>query len=179
MAGMEFSMDVAPEMRVWISPSLIEANYILSLSRLELQDVIRLELDANPALEMEEKHVCSNCGGILEGYYCPNCMMTQEEKPQEDSWEDFPEQMYTLSSPRSREDSDEFDPMTLVANEMTVPEQILSDVATLSQNSDFFLAEYLINSMDERGFIPHSDEEIARETGRSTEEVARVIGYIQ
>jgi RNA polymerase sigma-54 factor len=179
MAGMDFSMDVSPEMRVWISPSLIEANYILSLSRLELQDVIRQELDANPALEMDEKLVCSSCGGILEGNYCPNCMMSQEEKPQEDSWEDYPEQMYTLSAPKSREDSDEFDPMTLVANEMTVPEQILSDVATLSQNGDHSLAEYLINSLDERGFITQSVDEIAAETNRDPDEVNRVIEHIQ
>jgi RNA polymerase sigma-54 factor len=179
MAGMEFSMDVSPEMRVWISPSLIEANYILSLSRLELQDVIRQELDANPALEMDEKHICSSCGGILEGNYCANCMMSQEEKPQEESWEDFPEQMYTLSAPKSREDSDEFDPMTLVANEMTVPEQILSDVATLSHNGDLFLSEYLINSLDERGFISQSVDEIAAETGRTPDEINRVIENIQ
>jgi RNA polymerase sigma-54 factor len=179
MAGMEFSMDVSPEMRVWISPSLIEANYILSLSRLELQDVIRQELDVNPALEMDEKLVCSSCGGVLEGSYCPNCMMSQDEQPREESWEDFPEQMYTLSSPKSREDSDEFDPMTLVANEMTPTEQILSDVATLSHNGDLTLAAYIVNSLDERGFISLSIDEIVAETGRDEEEVNRVIDNIQ
>jgi RNA polymerase sigma-54 factor len=179
MAGMEFSMDVSPEMRVWISPSLIEANYILSLSRLELQDVIRQELDVNPALEMDEKLVCSMCGGVLEGSYCANCMMSQDEQPQEESWEDFPEQMYTLSSPKSRDDSDEFDPMTLVANEMTVTEQILSDVATLSHNGDLTLAAYIINSLDERGFISQSVSDIVEETGRDEGEVNRVIENIQ
>jgi RNA polymerase sigma-54 factor len=179
MAGMDFSMDISPEMRVWISPSLIEANYILSLSRMELQDVIQQELEVNPALEMDEKHVCASCGGILEGNYCPNCMMSQEEKPQEDSWEDYPEQMYTLSAPRSREDSDEFDPMTLVANGMSVQEQILSDVATLSHNGDQFLAEYIINSLDEHGFISQSVDEIAAETNRSPDEIDRVITNIQ
>jgi RNA polymerase sigma-54 factor len=179
MAGMDFSMDISPEMRVWISPSLIEANYILSLSRMELQDVIQQELEVNPALEMDEKHVCTSCGGILEGNFCPNCMMSQEEKPQEDSWEDYPEQMYTLSAPRSREDSDEFDPMTLVANGMSVQEQILSDVATLSHNGDHFLAEYLINSMDEHGFITQSAEEIAAETNRDADEITKVIKNIQ
>lgn len=178
MAGMDYSMDLSPEMRVWISPSLIEANYILSLSRLELQDVIRQELDANPALEMDEKHVCSSCGGILEGNFCPNCLVTQEEKPQEESWEDFPEQMYTLS-PRTRDDSDEFDPMTLVANEKTVTEQILSDVSTLCHNGDMAVAEYLIDSLDERGFITSSANEIAAVTGRDPDEINRVIENIQ
>jgi RNA polymerase sigma-54 factor len=178
MASMDYSMDIAPEMRVWISPSLIEANYILSLSRMELQDVIRQELDANPALEMEDKLVCSSCGGILEGNFCPNCLINQEEKPKDESWEDYPEQMYTLS-PRSRDDGDEFDPITLVANEKTVSEQILSDVSTLCQNGDLSVAEYVIDSLDERGFITSDIEEIAQACGRSTEEVTTVIENIQ
>lgn len=179
MAGMEFSMDVSPEMRVWISPSLIEANYILSLSRMELQNVIQQELESNPALEMDEKEVCATCGGILEGNFCHNCMLTQEEQqPEQESWEDFPEQMVTLS-PRNRDDSDEFDPLTLVANEKTVPQQILSDVSTLCQNGDLTVAEYLINTFDERGFITMSTEEVAASTGRPPEEVERVVENIQ
>jgi RNA polymerase sigma-54 factor len=31
--GMDAGMDLSAEMRTWVSPSLIEANYILSLSR--------------------------------------------------------------------------------------------------------------------------------------------------
>jgi RNA polymerase sigma-54 factor len=181
MASLEYQMDISPEMRAWISPSLIEANYILSLSRQELQSVIQQELEENPALEMDEKLVCSSCGGVLEGNYCPTCLINQEEQSQqEESWEDFPEQMYTLSPPSSNNhDNDDFDPMTLVANERTVTEQILSDVSTLCLNGDLRIAEFMINSMDERGFITADVEEIAAATKRPVGEIERVVHNIQ
>ena len=178
MASFEYTMDISPEMRAWISPSLIEANYILSLSRQELQNVIQQELEANPALEMDEKLVCSSCGAVLEGSFCSNCLIDQEEQPQEESWEDFPEQMYTLSPP-SNTDNDDFDPMTLVANEQTVPEQIISDVATLCHNGDLRIAEFLVNSMDERGFITADIDEIAAATKRPVSEIERIVQNIQ
>jgi RNA polymerase sigma-54 factor len=178
MASMDLTYDVSPEMRVWISPSLIEANYILSLSRMELQNVIRQELEANPALEMEDKMICSMCGAVLEGSFCPNCLVSQDEHEPEESWEDYPEQLYS-ASPRTRDDDDEFDPMTLVAQEQTVSEQILSDVATLCQNGDLSIAEHLINSFDERGFITADLNEIAQRLRRPIDEVERVVQNIQ
>jgi RNA polymerase sigma-54 factor len=169
-------------MRAWISPSLIEANYILSLSRMELQNVIRQELEANPALEMADKMICSLCGAVLEGSFCPNCMVDQDEdeydRDDEESWEDYPEQMYTATNP-SREDSDDFDPMTLIAQDITVPEQILRDVATLCQNGDLSVAAYLIDSFDERGFITADLEEVAARFRRPIEDVESTLEKIQ
>ncbi|MFO7271598.1 RNA polymerase factor sigma-54 [Sphaerobacter thermophilus] len=178
MPGMDVSMDLSPEMRVWISPSLIEANYILSLSRMELQEVIKQELEANPALEMEEREICPVCGGVIEGGYCPTCLIDQREQHPEEPFEDYPEQLYTAVS-RERDDSDDFDPMTLVASEQTLQEQILSDVATLCQNGDLSVAEYLVNSLDERGFIDVDLDDVAARFGRPREYVDRVIEYIQ
>lgn len=178
MAGMEVGYDLSPEMRTWISPSLIEANYILSLSRMELQEVIKQELDANPALEMDEKQICPVCGGVLEGSFCANCMIDHQQERVDESFEDYPEQMYN-SVTRTRDDSDDFDPMTLVASELTLPEQILSDVATLCQNGDLRVAEYLIGCLDDQGFIAADVDEVALLFNKTPEYVERVIGYIQ
>ncbi len=179
MPGMEVGYELNPEMRLWVSPSLIEANYILSLSRMELQGVIEQELDENPALEMEDNQVCPICGAVMEGSYCPNCLITQKDDDRsEESFEDFPEQLYTAPPP-SRGDSDDFDPMTLVASEQTLEQQILSDVSTLCQNGDLRVAEYLVGSLDERGFISASVEEVCILFNVSPEYVEKVIQKIQ
>ncbi|HET7037035.1 MAG TPA: RNA polymerase factor sigma-54 [Thermomicrobiaceae bacterium] len=180
MAGMDIGYELTPEMRVWISPSLIEANYILSLSRMELQDVIKQELEANPALEMEDKQICPVCGGVIEGSFCPTCMINQaqESERSEESYEDYPETLYSSIS-RTRDDGDDFDPMTLVASELTLPEQILSDVATLCHNGDLAVAEYLVGSLDDRGFITLDLDDVARRFGRTRDYVERVVGFIQ
>lgn len=179
MPGMDVGYELNPEMRLWVSPSLIEANYILSLSRTELQEVIRQELNENPALEMEDKPTCPICGAVMEGSYCPNCLVGPEQGHDDEAFEDFPEQLYTGSAPSSRGDSDDFDPMTLVASELTLEQQILSDVSTMCVNGDLRVAEYLVRSLDERGFIAADMEEVAILFNVTPEYVDEVIKKIQ
>ncbi len=178
MSRMDVGYEFSPDMKLWVSPSLIEANYILSLSRMELQEVIEQELNENPALEMEEHHVCPVCGGIMEGSVCSNCLLTQNEERNDEPFEDFPEQLYSPPSP-SRGDSDDFDPMTLVASEQTLEEQILSDVSTLCHNGDLRVAAYLVGSIDERGFISASNDEVCALFSVSSEYVDEVVNKIQ
>jgi RNA polymerase sigma-54 factor len=110
MTAMETRIDLGQEMRPWVSPSLIEANHILSLSRQELQEAIQIELFNNPALEMdEERDACPLCGGLLEGTFCPTCLISQRtDDGTAENFEDFPEQLATATV--GREDGDEFDP---------------------------------------------------------------------
>jgi RNA polymerase sigma-54 factor len=78
---METGFDLSQEMRSWVSPSLIEANYILSLSRQELQQAVAAEMESNPALEIEDLLTCPTCGNVLEGAFCPVCLVSQRERP--------------------------------------------------------------------------------------------------
>lgn len=151
MARMEAGYDLNIEQRPWVSPSLIEANYILSLSRQELEAVINQELDSNPALEVSDEQVCPRCGGVLEGTYCATCMIQHSEAPERDSWEDFPEVAYQTSV--TRDDSDEFDPMTLVGGSVSLRDRIALDLPTLVDGELLSIAEYLLDSLDERGYI--------------------------
>ena len=138
MPGMEVGYDLNPEMRLWVSPSLIEANYILSLSRMELQEVIEQELEENPALEMEEKQVCPNMRRSDGRILLPQLLGDSEgRRARTMNRSRTIQSSCTLRrSAPSRSDSDEFDPMTLVASEQTLEQQILSDVSTLCQNGD-------------------------------------------
>lgn len=175
--SMEASLDMAPEMRTWVSPSLIEANYILSLSRQELQEVIREELFANPALEMEEKETCPVCGGVVDGQFCPTCLVSQQTEPAEKSYDDFPE-ILTQQSDNGIAD-DDFDPMTLIASEASLNEQMLSDVRTLLHEDEVSIAEWLIESLDERGYLTCTLEEAARELQAPLVTVEEVLMLVQ
>jgi RNA polymerase sigma-54 factor len=180
MAWMETGYDINQEMRPWISPSLIEANHILSLSQQELQDAIAAEMDANPALEIEERTTCPTCGGILEGNFCPNCLTTQEPQTREeriDSFDDFAES--NASGNVLRDDDPEFDPMTLIATGMSVPDQILLDARAILDEREHPIAEYLVESLDERGFLTVSLEDVAKVFSVPLEEVQEVLDVIQ
>ncbi len=105
MAWMETGYEYSQEMRPWVSPSLIEANYILSLSQQELQQVIATEMEANPALELDERPTCPVCNNVLDGSYCPVCLTRQEPAGTNESlesYDDYSDQMITPRPGRGR-----------------------------------------------------------------------------
>ncbi|MBA3527929.1 MAG: RNA polymerase sigma-54 factor [Propionibacteriaceae bacterium] len=174
---MESRFDLGHDMRPWVSPSLIEANHILSLSRQELQEVINAELNSNPALEMDEGEVCPLCGGLLDGSYCPTCLISSTSIGEQEAYEDYPEQMTTATT--LREDTDDFDPMTLVAAEISLPDQILTDARTILDPEEYPIAEYLVDALDDRGFLGCSLPEVANLTQRPLEAIESVLEVIQ
>lgn len=175
--GMEAAMDMSQEMRAWVSPSLIESNYILSLSRQELQEVIREELLANPALEIEDKETCPVCGGQVDGQFCPTCLVSQHSEVAEKSYDDFPE-ILTQQTEHGIAD-DDFDPMTLIASERSLNEQMLSDVRTLLNDDEVPVAEWLIESLDERGYLSTSLGEVAAQFELPVETVEEILLLLQ
>ncbi len=174
---MDVGMDMSAEMRAWVSPSLIEANYILSLSRQELQEVIRDEMLANPALEMEDKEICPLCGGVVDGPFCPICLTNQQMEHQETSYEDHPEIMTQQTANGIAED--DFDPLTLIASEASLSDQILSDARTLLEDDEIAIAEYLVQSLDERGYLTMSTRAVAKVFGVAEEMVEEILLMIQ
>lgn len=174
---MDAGIDMSAEMRTWVSPSLIEANYILSLSRQELQEVIREEMLANPALEMDEKEICPLCGGVVDGPFCPVCLTNQQTEQRETSYEDHPE-VLTQQSPNGIAD-DDFDPMTLIASEASLSEQILSDLSTLLDDGEMPIAEYLVESLDERGYLTIALATVAATFNVSEDAVAAILSLVQ
>ena len=183
MTWMETGYEYGQEMRPWISPSLIEANYILSLSQQELQEAINLEMAENPALEIEERQVCPTCGSILDGSFCPTCLTTQKVDLGEqasdsiDSYDDYAEEY--ASGNLLRDDDPEFDPMTLVASGLSVQDQILADARLMLDPLEHGMAEYIVESLDDRGLLPVPLEMIAREFNCDVDTVQSVLEVIQ
>ena len=180
MAWMETGFEYGQEMRPWVSPSLIEANYILSLSQQELQNVIEAEMAQNPALEIEERSTCPACETILEGNFCPTCRASQDALPQTESLDSMDDNLEPPASNTSlREDDPEFDPMTLVASNVSVLEQIHLDVRMTLDEDEHDLATYLIESLDERGFLTVPTKDIAEIFHVTDEQVGQVLEVIQ
>jgi RNA polymerase sigma-54 factor len=174
---MDLGIDLSQELRPIISPSLIEANYILSLSQLELQEAIRQELLANPALELDERAICPTCGGILDATFCPTCRLSHQAERRETSYEDYPEVLTQQTAQGFSED--DFDPLTLVATELGLREQILSDASTLLRDDDLPIAAWLIDCLDDRGYLATSLAAVAAEFGVPEERVERILELIQ
>lgn len=180
MAGMETGFEFSQEMRPWVSPSLIEANYILSLSQQELQNVIEAEMLQNPALELEDRSTCPVCDTVLEGNYCATCRANQNKSDLTESFDSMDDNIEPpVSNASLREDDPEFDPMTLIASNVSVIDQIHTDAHLALDEHEQVIADYLVESLDDRGFLTVPITEIAEQLGASAEHIVSVLEVVQ
>ena len=61
-----------------IDPKVIQANNILQLSGVELQQAVEQELAENPALEQEDEEPCTGCE--LAPFLCKDCQYNKQRE---------------------------------------------------------------------------------------------------
>ncbi|MBA3331882.1 MAG: RNA polymerase factor sigma-54 [Actinobacteria bacterium] len=176
---LEFSQDLGAHQSMKVSPRLVAASYILELSSQELQQQIATELSENPALELVDVPTCQVCGSELQGSICPWCI--QRQKGEEISRLDSDADQYddlSASSPDQGLD-DDFDPLTQVASEETLAERLLLELGSLLEERDLPIAEYLVGSLDDKGYLSTSVEEVQYELDVEEERVREVLRLLQ
>src|SRR5438270_7079890 len=139
---MEMNQDQMQVLQARVSPRLIAANHILEMSSQELKDAISSELDENPALDMVDVKPCPTCGQPIEGDACPRCSRKQEETPPLDPTEQYLANLAWNSTTVSRDE--EFDPLTLVAAQVSLEEKLLMDLGAMPDLGDMQIAEYIV-----------------------------------
>ncbi len=170
MMDMSMGMQMAPQMQMKASPALIALNNMLILSTLELQQMIQQELEENPALELTEpqEELCQRCGRPFTGATCMHCLQ---------------EDMRTIEADRDDYtgpvEDDEFDPLMLVAAPPSLGESLVRDLRASLPHEDHFIAEYLIGSLDDQGYLEGSLDDLAANIGIDVERAERVLHKLQ
>jgi DNA-directed RNA polymerase specialized sigma54-like protein len=79
MMDMTMGMGMLPQQQMKVSPSLITLNAMLTLSTIELHQLVQQELSENPALEQVEmdEAPCPVCGRPQMNGICPFCVQEQ------------------------------------------------------------------------------------------------------
>ncbi|HEU4327650.1 MAG TPA: RNA polymerase factor sigma-54 [Roseiflexaceae bacterium] len=170
MMDMSMGMGFLPQQQMKASPALIALNNMLVLSTLELQQLVQQELEENPALEQMEsdESLCSRCGRPMSGMTCIYCLhedMRLAEAEREDS----------SGVPAD----DEFDPLLAIAAPVSLQESLQRDLHIALPQSEHFIADYLLGSLDEQGFLEGDIEEIATVLRTETERVETVLHRLQ
>ena len=183
---MDFSFELNVEQSARVSPTLIAVNHVLALSSQELQALIKQEAEENPALDLIEHQTCARCGEVLAHGACRGCLRRTSDTSHEDDAGDS----FDFSSLGYRDDelrgafsslpeNDEFDPVSLVAAEASMDERFMLDVRSVIASEDFPIAEYLLGSLDDRGFLMSETAAIAEQMGVAIERVDAVLGVMQ
>ncbi|HLH22633.1 MAG TPA: RNA polymerase factor sigma-54 [Chloroflexota bacterium] len=174
---LDLSQDTSLLQTVKVSPRLVAANYILELSSLELQQAINEELNDNPALELVDIPTCPVCGTELQGSVCPRCLQRQKS---DDVLPRSGEVTYEENlQPQQSAGDDDFDPLTQVASEQTLAEVLLSELGTLLDDEDIPIAEYLVGSLDDKGYLSCTVDEAAYELEVDVRRVRHVLSVLQ
>ncbi len=173
---MEFGFDVVQEQRPRHLPRLIEANYLLHLSAQELQGLISTELADNPALELDEDVICPNCGMPLESGACSNCVIIDPAGPTLTQSDDVD---WSEVSNTSASGESDLDPMALITDGNDDRAMLVMDLRAALPETSALLAEALVESLDERGFVTLSLEEITRIAGVSQDEAEEGLAVLR
>jgi len=179
---LDLGQDFSPSQTLKVSPRLVAANYILELSSQELQQQIATELNDNPALELVEIPTCRVCGTELQGSICPRCIQRQKGSSSTSSYtQETRGYGYDEGNDgRNRSpDDEEFDPLTRVASEQTLAEKLLMDMGAALPEEDMPIAEYLVGSLDEKGYLSIKIEDVAYEMSVPVDKVRAVLRVLQ
>jgi RNA polymerase sigma-54 factor len=180
-------MEMKPSLNLSLRPALImtprlqQALKLLQVPTLELQQILKQEMIQNPLLE-EVDEVTENEDLAKED--SPEEKANEEaEDPAEDDPIDWSEYMQDGALDRvyvpQQETSVEFLEKVPITR-TSLAESLLEQLHFLALSPrDLMLAEFLIGSLDERGWLATPLEDVAQSTGQPVELCERILKVIQ
>jgi RNA polymerase sigma-54 factor len=130
-----------------VTAQLAQTMTFLQLPTAELEDALTAELANNPALELVTAGRCLNCGRRLKGSSCPICI-----RPPAGS----ADPVVSLTARTSQRENDAARETAELAAPEPLAEYILRQIAPALDMSDRPVAVYLLNRLDEHGFLPET-----------------------
>lgn len=172
---MSLHLEQRLEGQLKITPQLIIANEVLAMSSAELEQAVAQEVEQNPVLEVIEHEHCPLCGNPLRGSHCPYC--AGRTPPRRDAWEQEGWNYRDYRTLDSAEEDD--DPISRVPGETTLAEYLTWQIRPALPAEDHLIAQYLIDSLDDHGYLTVSAEDVAANLGVARDRVQRVIAELQ
>jgi RNA polymerase sigma-54 factor len=161
-----------------IDPKIILANTILQLNSVELIQSIQQELIENPALEAIEETGCD--GNCINPALCPYCsVLVDTQAPVAPPLSTIGFDHEDPSVPDLYPVDDDFDPVGNLEAEMTLAEHLCSQLRTALSAADYPIGEYLVSSLDAKGWLSECPATIASDLQVPEADVMRVLRVLQ
>lgn len=180
-----YDLKIEQSQKLVMTPELIQAIRILQFNTQELEAYVQEELMSNPVLEQafaESSGQDADDGSDGQDL-AANESGSQDE--QEIDWQEFlRDRQYDDISYRSHEyrdpDKQENDYEQYTTSTEMLSEHLMIQMDITAKNPEIIaLGEYIIESLDENGYMTLSREEIADAAGASIEKVDRTVELIQ
>ena len=144
---------------------LAQTMTLLNMNTEELLQMIDSELANNPALEIETTRRCPSCGRELSGNeVCPVCSVRKSAEDSDTIVFLSPLREFTteFTSPRVAKSDEDIEYADFQAGELTLNDYLLDQLRTECTPIQLEIAEHLISSLDDKGFLTANLFEIAR-----------------
>jgi len=176
------------EQRLVLSPQMQQAIYLLQVPLQELSTIIRTEMVQNPLLEeLQEQREVVDMEEVETGEGQESSEPEFQEEidrlaAMDDEWKEYFFQDQSFS--RARYYSPEEDKRNFMENSITRSETLFEHLlkqlnTSLVSDREKMIGEAIIGNIDENGYLTESLEEIALESGITSEEAAAALALIQ
>jgi RNA polymerase sigma-54 factor len=150
---------------VRIDPRIVLGSHLLRLTQVDLVQAIDAELAENPALEQLQEDVEPIANDDILKSLAPSQLKLQSED-------------YEFSR-SSSEDENYSDWVDFTPSKPSLRDHLIVQVLPMLPDHLADLGNYLVDSLNEKGYLEEPDEEIALATGRQMEEVALAVAVLQ
>lgn len=184
-----------PDHALRVSARLVTSSAILHLSADELEHTVTQEQIENPALEVREQRICLFCGAAMQGTQCASCGSSVQAseasfpagEPSDETWGEaaWPQwsEHHLYDSDNygwlEHDEDEEADPLARIPMGQTLAETLLQQLEALVPPDDEPIAEQLVGSLNERGYLEISVQEIATHLEVPPQRVEYVLSQLQ
>jgi len=160
-----------------LTPQLIQSLQLLQIPKLELATELRTELEQNPMLELVEPEL-------------PEEELGEGLDDELEDWDKFADELkiYGSQLPENDPDEEEPDPYFGKSKQKSLYEFLTEQLMLTTTNDRFSkLGEFVIGNLDEKGFLPMSNEELLESAQRleivdpppAEDEIEQTVAMIQ
>ena len=165
---LSYNLTLEQSQKLIMTPELRQAIQLLQYNSLELNDYLSRELEENPMLEMEKPVLDVESVDI-------------DNKDGDIDWKEYIEK-YDDISYKSEIDKNtkEYNLESFISYTPTLKEHLLSQLTMITiDDKDKKVAEYIINNIDDNGYLIASIEEIAAMMKVSAEKAEEALAIVQ
>ena len=159
-------------------PEHIIGKAVLKMSLTELQEFVQAAVCENPALSPEEGRLCPVCGSPLAESICVTCGSTvmTDGDPEPAGGDDWRNYQRAASA-----DWDEafLEPFSRVASPTRLADHLMEQVRTYLRKEDVRVGEFIVDCLDEDGYLHEPLFDIASRFGLSVPEAESVLRRVQ
>lgn len=163
-----FDLKLEQTQKLIMTQELRQAIQLLQFNSFELNQYLKNEIEENPMLELES--------GLEEME-----MVKELPNEREVDWKEFIEKYDDVSyKPQVDKNQEEYSYESFISYEPTLKEYLLDQLNLVKiDEKKYIIAEYIIQSIDENGYLKSTVEEIAYLLGASLAQVEEALRLVQ